>query len=207
MESRRDGFTELIVIGLIGVAIVVAVLYFSGSFRSGSDDREMAQQGDRNTPSVEVSPTAAFPTEEIPTASSTEPEETATVPVDLPADAVIKTADEAVRHAMIVARDYLKADNPEVVSVEAVTLADALQTNATQLNEDPELALEGLAADEIAAPVWRVVLGNATFEVPRCPPAANESGERASCGTGPKAIITFEADTAAIAQVMILMKD
>ena len=173
----------------IGVILIVVMLIVGvlGIVRSRTSSQEPT--GQVAVPTVTIAPSSIT---SMSTATP-QPDITATPSVVLPDDARFRTPEQAGAYATEIVKLKFDAQDPRIVSVELLTLKDAMRQAQTTSGEDPGQAMAGFDSLPTSDATWRVVLDGTRFYIPRCPPGSlSENGTPATeCGWFEAAIVYF----------------
>jgi hypothetical protein len=176
----------------IGVVAIGVVLVVGALMIARYRDPGQGQVGQAAPTATMVTPSH---TSHVP-AATPPPEMTPTPAVMVPDDAPYKTPQQAGAYAVQIAALKFKAQNPQIATVELLTLETAMRVAQLGSGEDPAQAMAGFDPSEATDPTWRVGLTGTRFYIPKCPPPDRQQATSTPithCGWMDWAVISFSA--------------
>lgn len=119
--------------------------------------------------------------------------------LEIPDNALVRTEADAVQRAMELALG-LGAEGPHVVEVMLKPMAAALADTNVVRGEPESVLLEGWSAEQLASPVWWVVMDGDQFHAHTCIAALAEAD---ACPTGSWALMIFSASDGGFISITI----
>jgi hypothetical protein len=137
---------SLVAIGVLGAVLLLVVIGGVSLVLSDRDKPTPGLPAGRAMVSHEVDDGAV----DLPSGAQAHDDPLA----QIPKGATIDSSEKAAAHAV----KLLGAENPQIRSVELITLEQALIDSQESSREEPDLAIAGWSRHELDALVWRVVL-------------------------------------------------